>query len=113
MEKMTNVKALAYVIENTEVPQDVLEKLVAMKASFEKKAENRKPTKTQEANAAIAEKVVEVLEDAGKGLTIAEIKAQVEELAEATPQKVSGVIKTLGNRVRKDYDKKVAYFTLA
>ena len=35
-ERMTNVKAIAYVIENCEVPQEVAEKLEKMKASFKR-----------------------------------------------------------------------------
>ena len=33
-ERMTNVKAIAYVIENCEVPQEVAEKLEKMKAKL-------------------------------------------------------------------------------
>ena len=39
MEKMTNVKALSYILTNcADLPKDVKAKVEAMKASFEKKA---------------------------------------------------------------------------
>ena len=48
MTKMTNVKAIEFVLTNCNVPADVAEKLTAMKASFEKKSSaERKPTPTQ------------------------------------------------------------------
>ena len=49
MTKMTNVKALEYVLTNcADLPSEVSEKLTSMKASFEKKASaERKPTPTQ------------------------------------------------------------------
>ena len=37
MEKMTNVKAIDYVLANAELPTDVKEKLVKMKEQFVKK----------------------------------------------------------------------------
>ena len=52
MEKMTNVKALSYILTNCELPEDVKSKVEAMKASYEKKASAvRKTTPTQTENA--------------------------------------------------------------
>jgi hypothetical protein len=80
-------------------------------AVLKKKSANRKPTKTQEANAKLAEAVYDTLVEAGRGMTIAEIKATNPEFAEFSPQKFTGLFKVLGDRVIKTYDKKIAYFT--
>ena len=56
MEKITNVKALAYVLENCELTAEVAEKIGKIKASYEKKSSTtgeRKPTATQVANEGI------------------------------------------------------------
>ena len=48
MEKMTNSKALAFVLANAELPADVREKIENIKASIDKKnSAERKPTATQ------------------------------------------------------------------
>ena len=62
--KMTNVKALAFVLEGDyEFPTEVREKLEKIKASYEAKTGAiRKPTKAQEVAAAIREDIVGVLE---------------------------------------------------
>lgn len=117
MEKMTNVKALAYVLENGSYPADVTEKLEAIKASFEKKSTNRKPTATQEANVAIKDAIKAVLADADKPITIAEIQASDETLKGLTNQKISALLTQMGEKgtgeVVKTLDKKKAYFALA
>jgi len=62
-EKMTNVKALAFVLENVDgLPADVTEKLEKMQASLEKKSANRKPTAVQIANVGIMEAILEAME---------------------------------------------------
>ena len=62
MEKMTNVKALAYVLGNCELPEDVREKVENIHGSYVKKSAasgERKPTERQNENAAIQAAVVE------------------------------------------------------
>ena len=62
-EKMTNVKALAFVLANVEgLPDDVVAKLEAMQASLEKKSANRKPTAVQIANTGIMEAILDTME---------------------------------------------------
>jgi hypothetical protein len=54
MEKMTNVKAIDYVLANAELPTDVKEKLEKMREQFVKKnSAERKPTATQTENAGL------------------------------------------------------------
>lgn len=91
--------------------EDLVEFFKERIAVLDNKTANRKPTKEQVANAELAEKVYAVLAEAGKGMTLAEIKATDATFAEFTPQKMTGLVKILGTRVRKDYDKKTAYFT--
>ena len=113
MEKMTNVKAINYVVENfgAELPTDVAEKLTAIKASFEKKAANRKPTKVQEANVELKEAIVEVL--TAEGATVSEIMGKADALAGLSNQKVSALLKQLVDEGKavKVVDKKKALFT--
>lgn len=53
-EKMTNAKALHFVLTNVEgLPSDVAEKLEKMLEQVEKKSINRKPTAAQEARAGL------------------------------------------------------------
>lgn len=98
--KMTNVKALAYALENCELPAEVAEKFEAMKASYEKRASRKVegPTKAQKERMALAEKVFALMEqDVEYGN--AEIASLVPELEGATPQKVSPLMKLLGERI--------------
>lgn len=94
--KMTNVKALAYVLENCELPAEIAEKVESMKASFEKRAGRKAngPTKAQIANAAIAEKIVAAMVS-GEVYGTAEIAGLVPELESATPQKISPLMRKL------------------
>lgn len=92
MEKMTNVKALAYVLENTTLPTEVVEKIEKIKASFENKSGNRKPTARQEENVTLkadikafvtandgvsATEVLEAVKDNYKDLTLPRVTAQL------------------------------------
>lgn len=112
--KMTNVKALAYVLENCEVPADVAERFTAMKASLEKKA-TRKPTgpsKAQIARMALAEQVFAAMES-GVDYTCGDIAGLIPELAGATPQKVSPLMRMLGDRVNHTTVKGKAIYSIA
>lgn len=119
MEKVTNVKALEYVVENfgAEMPTEVAEKVRKILESYKTKSANRKPTKAQEENVTIKATILDVLKNAGKPLTIAEIQAGDETLAGLTNQKVSALLTQLGEKgtgeVVKTMDKKKAYFTVA
>ena len=113
MEKMTNVKAIDYVVVNfgEELPTEVAEKLTAIKASFERKATNRKPTKVQEANVELKNAIVEVL--TAEGATVSEIMGKADVFAGLSNQKVSALLKQLVDEGKavKVVDKKKALFT--
>jgi hypothetical protein len=62
-DKMTNLKALRFVMDNVEgLPDDVAEKLEAMAQSIEKKSANRKPTAVQVANIGLMEEIYNAME---------------------------------------------------
>lgn len=114
MEKMTNVKAINYVIENCaeELPRDVYDKLVAIKASFEKKSANRKPAAEKEENIQIKEAILEVLTADGSSIT--EIKKRNDLLTDLTPQKMSAMLTQLEKegKVISYLDKKRRYYEI-
>jgi len=119
MEKMTNVKALEYVVASftDATPTEVREKIEKMLDSYKNKSANRKPTKAQEANIEVKATILKVLTEADKPLTITEIQAGDASLAGLTNQKISALLTQLGEKgtkeVVKTMDKKKAYFAVA
>ena len=114
-ERMTNVKAIAYVIENCEVPQEVAEKLAKMKASFEKKSNaERKPTPTQLENANHKAEILSFLAN-GEKVTISDLMKGIPSLSELSNQRVSAIVRqlTLTGEVVRTEDKRKAFFSLA
>ena len=65
IEKMTNVKALQYVLENCELTEEVADKIAKIKASYEKKSSTgeKKPTATQVANETLKEAILAEMAD--------------------------------------------------
>lgn len=114
MEKITNVKALAYVLENCELTAEVKAKLEKMKAQFEKKnSAEKKPTATQVENEGIKNIILETLGE--KSMTISEIQKANAELGERSNQKISALLKQMidnGSIVREEIKRK-AYFKRA
>jgi len=112
---MTNVKALDFVLTNCEVPQEVADKLMAMKASFEKKASaERKPTPTQVENQGHKQAILNLLAD-GVQRTVSDLMKEVPALADLSNQRVSAIVRqlTLTGEVVRIEDKRKAYFKLA
>ena len=81
---------------------------------LEKKASNKKATKTQEANVGIKATILAVLEGA-KPMTVTEMQGASAELGELSNQKVSALVRQLvdAEKVVKTIDKKVSRFSLA
>lgn len=86
-------------------------------AFIEKRAEmaakrntNRKPTKAQIENEAIKEKIVDFLGSSDSGVRNGDIATALE----LSPNKVSALLSQLRKSgvVKREYDKKVAYFSL-
>ena len=114
MEKITNVKALEFVLANCELSAEYKEKIEKMKAQFEKKnSAEKKPTATQIANEGIKSVILEVLN--GKTMTISEMQKASAELTPLSNQKISALLKQMvdnGTVIRIE-DKRKAYFTKA
>ena len=114
MEKMTNKKALNYVLANYEVPADVKEKIEGMIAQLDKKSsKDRKPTATQTENIGFKSAIVEHLKDTGKTSTISDLMKEVAELEGLTNQRVSAIVRQLkdeGILIRTE-EKRKAYFS--
>ncbi len=114
--KMTNVKALTYALENCELPADVAEKFEAMKASFEKRnaRKHEGPTKAQKERMALAEKVFEALV-ADTPYGSADIAGLIPETEGFSSQKVTALMKGLvaDGRVNAETVKGKKVYTLA
>ena len=102
MTKMTYVDALNIAL-TADLPEEVKEKLTALRDQTAKRnSGERKPTKTQMANVTLGEKVLAVLRDAGKPVTVTELMALDEELGGLSNQKVSAILRGLGDKVVKE-----------
>ena len=109
-EKMTNRKALDYVLENCDLPSDVSEKLSAMLVALDKKSGGtRKLTANQIANEGLKAKICDSMESG--------VRYQVKELAKLVGmesfQKCSALVKQLkdSGKVARSEEKGIAYFT--
>ena len=113
MEKMTNSKALAFVLGMEGIPTDVREKLVNIKASIDKKnSAERKPTATQTENVGLKVAILEGMES-GKAYTIGDLMKEIPALADLTNQRVSALVRQLKDEglVTREEVKRKAYFT--
>ena len=83
-------------------------------ALLDKKAQNKKATKTQEQNVGIKTTILEVLATIGSG-TVTDIQNGSEELSALSNQKVSALVRQLvdSKEVVKTTDKKKSIFSLA
>ena len=83
-------------------------------ALLNKKAQNKKATKTQEQNVGIKATILEVLATIGSG-TVTDIQNGNEELSALSNQKVSALVRQLveSGDVVKTVDKKKSIFSLA
>lgn len=83
-------------------------------ALLDKKAQNKKATKTQEQNVGIKATILEVLGTIGSG-TVTDIQNGNEELSALSNQKVSALVRQLveSGEVVKTTDKKKSIFSLA
>lgn len=89
MEKLTNVKALNYVIDNYELPEEIFNKLVKIREAQEKKSTGKVNTELLER----MELVITGVES--EGSTATEIQARVPELAGMPNQKISAALNKL------------------
>ena len=111
MEKMTNVKALAYVLANADLPEDVKAKVENMKAQFEKKnSAEKKPTANQVANDTLKEAILSEMES-GRLYTISEMMKELPSCKDHSNQKLSAIVRQmLGVSIERVEEKRKAYF---
>ena len=115
MEKITNVKAINYVLDNCEVPDDVKEKLEKMREQFVKKnSAERKPTANQVENQGYKADILAYLGTVDKA-TITDLMKGVPSLAELSNQRVSAIVRQLkdNGEVAREEIKRKAYFSIA
>ena len=115
--KMTQKNAIAYVLENCEVPTDVYDKLVSMKAQLEKKSNRsgeRKPTKTQIANEGFKACIIDNMEK-DRLYTVTELSKEIPFGEELSVQRVSALVRQLkeSGKVVRIEEKRKAFFRLA
>jgi hypothetical protein len=116
--KMTNAKAIGYVLENCVLPEEVFDKIKNIKASLEKKSTGKKKTtKDDLERQEIKETIFDFL-SANEGLefTITEIMHNIEGYNKYSNQKLSALVKQLvadGLVEREEDTKGKAKFSVA
>ena len=114
MEKMTNKKALQFVLDNCIVPDEVQEKLVKMIEQLDKKSSNpKKPTKTQIENESYMELILNAMSEEGQ--TVSELMKKIPEFEDFSNQKVAALVKKLvdAEKIVKTVEKGRSYFSKA
>lgn len=115
-EKLTYVDALTVAIDCTALPEGVREKLDALRAQqMKRNSADKKPTKTQQANEVLKASLLELLQVAGKPLTVSEILQMANHPALTSNQKVAALLRLMkdeGSVVRTE-EKRKAYFSPA
>lgn len=112
-EKFAEVKAF---LEENKASKEMIDFIADRAEKADRKSENRKPSATQVANAALSERVYEYLKDCGKKLQIKQMIKEVPAFAEienCTTQKASAIVRGLlkDGKVQRVEEKGVAYFS--
>ena len=113
--KMTNRKALAYVVDNCDLPADVAEKLSAMIAALDKKSTaERKPTAKQTENEVVRHALVEFINEnaEGDGFTVSDLLKSCPIVTDKSNQYVSAILRqaVLAGEISKGTVKRRTYF---
>ena len=115
--KMTKLQIVTMMLANAEISANEVFKayLENEKALLEKKASNKKATKTQTENVGIKATILTVLEDFNKPMTITDIQSANEDLKALSNQKISALVKQLKDNglVVKSVEKGKSLFSLA
>ena len=111
-EKFAEVKAF---LEEKGANEEMVAFIVDRAEKADRKSENRKPSATQVANAALSERVYKFLKDSGKKLQIKQMIKEVPAFAEidgCTTQKASAIVRGLvkDGKAERTEEKGVAYF---
>nr|DAD98614.1 MAG TPA: hypothetical protein [Siphoviridae sp. ctTnV63] len=115
MEKMTQTKALAYVLETyaETLPKDVAERLIATKATLEKKQASGKSEKDTPENQARISAILSFMQE-GKKYLVSDILKSVPELDGLSTPKGSSLMKWLteDGSTAKIIEKGRSYYTV-
>lgn len=114
-DKMTNAKALAWVLENCDLPTDVAEKITNIHTSTVNKATNRKPTAKQNADAELSEAIFNLME-IEKDYQASELVTLLGNEDVKTTQRMVGLLKPLidsGRVEREKIGKKTVFRVIA
>lgn len=114
-EKMTNLKALEYVLSNCKMPADVKEKISKMAEQQKNKFTNRKKAADMEENIKLIAEIEKVLTNSNKAMNATEIFLTNDTLKATSNQKVSNLLKVLidEGKVKRELIKGRAFFSLA
>lgn len=113
MEKMTKVEMFSQILTHLTDADEIAFIQHEIELTLKKNASrSNKPTKTQVANATLADAVYDAMAD-GQSYRVADIKSLVPELSDANPQKISAIMTKLRKEIRvsRELVKGVAYFT--
>lgn len=112
--KMSYAVAIDAVLSGAEITDEVRERLEALKVSLEKRNSRKAngPTKAQKERAELAERVFSAM-TAGEGYGSKEIAALIPELESASSQKITALMKSLGERVTSEKVKGKAVYKIA
>ena len=113
--KMTNKKALEFVLSNCTLPTDVSDKLSAMVAAIERKnGAERKPTAKQNENAVLRAALVEFVNENAEdnGFTVTDLIKSCPAVEGMSQQKVSAILRqaVLGGELSKVSIKRRTHF---
>lgn len=111
--QMTYAVALNAAVACEALPQEVREKLAALLAQQEKKASTeKKPTKTQQENAEVAQTLYDEMLACGKALTVSDMLTEFECVKGMSNQKVSALVRKLkdAGKVEKSVEGRKSFF---
>jgi hypothetical protein len=113
--KMTYVDALTVAIDCVTLPEDVREKLDALRAQqMKRNSAEKKPTKTQQENEVLKSAMVDAMLAHGEKVTIKELMTLMKlDPLTVSPQKVSALMTQMvkAGTVAREEVKHVAYFS--
>jgi hypothetical protein len=112
--KMTKKEYFGVLLEMVNGNEDLTNFINHEIELLDRKASKSGQTKTQKENETIMERIVEVLGEIGKPVTITELQSANAEMGEFSNQKLSALLKKLvdSNQVVKTVDKKKSYFSV-
>jgi DNA-binding transcriptional regulator GbsR (MarR family) len=113
MEKMTYVMALDSAIACSALSDEVREKLTALREQQAKRnTAEKKPTKTQQENAEVAQTLYDEMLACGKALTVSDMLAEFECVKGMSNQKVSALVRKLkdAGKVEKSVEGRKSFF---